>query len=101
MAVKIDELLRVAAAFGASDLHCKAGSQPFMRIGGELRGGGSILDRGLKAIVKSGSPPPRIVICRPPPRPAKPVVLFVDPSPFEVSVMTQDAGRCHPTFRLL
>jgi twitching motility protein PilT len=37
MAVKIDELLRVAAAFGASDLHCKAGSQPFMRIGGELR----------------------------------------------------------------
>ena len=23
------------------------------------------------------------------------------PSPFEVSVMTQDAGRCHPTFRLL
>jgi twitching motility protein PilT len=37
MAVKIDELLRVAAAFGASDLHCKAGTQPFMRIGGELR----------------------------------------------------------------
>jgi twitching motility protein PilT len=37
MPVKIDELLRVAAAFGASDLHCKAGSQPFMRIGGELR----------------------------------------------------------------
>ena len=37
MPVKIDELLRVASAFGASDLHCKAGSQPFMRIGGELR----------------------------------------------------------------
>jgi twitching motility protein PilT len=37
MTVKIDEFLRVAAAFGASDLHCKAGSQPFMRIGGELR----------------------------------------------------------------
>src|SRR5215211_388175 len=37
MPVKIDELLRVAAAFGASDLHCKAGTQPFMRIGGELR----------------------------------------------------------------
>jgi twitching motility protein PilT len=37
MPVKIDELLRVAAAFGASDLHCKAGAQPFMRIGGELR----------------------------------------------------------------
>ena len=37
MPVKIDELLRVATQFGASDLHCKAGSQPFMRIGGELR----------------------------------------------------------------
>jgi twitching motility protein PilT len=37
MPVKIDDLLRVAAQFGASDLHCKAGSQPFMRIGGELR----------------------------------------------------------------
>jgi twitching motility protein PilT len=37
MPVKIDELLRVATKFGASDLHCKAGSQPFMRIGGELR----------------------------------------------------------------
>src|SRR6516225_7894919 len=47
-----------------------------MRIGGELRGGGSILDRGLKAIVKSGSPPPRIVIGRPPTRPAKTVVLL-------------------------
>jgi twitching motility protein PilT len=37
MPVKIDELLRAAAQLGASDLHCKAGSQPFMRIGGELR----------------------------------------------------------------
>src|SRR3989440_7407649 len=37
MPVRIDDLLRVAAQFGASDLHCKAGSQPFMRIGGELR----------------------------------------------------------------
>src|ERR1044071_1382337 len=37
MSVKIDELLRAAAQLGASDLHCKAGSQPFMRIGGELR----------------------------------------------------------------
>ncbi|MFL6282759.1 MAG: type IV pilus twitching motility protein PilT [Pyrinomonadaceae bacterium] len=37
MPVKIDELLRAATHFGASDLHCKAGSQPFMRIGGELR----------------------------------------------------------------
>jgi len=37
MPVRIDDLLRVAAQFGASDLHCKAGSQPFVRIGGELR----------------------------------------------------------------
>src|ERR687886_2462538 len=37
MPVKIDDLLRIATQFGASDLHCKAGSQPFMRIGGELR----------------------------------------------------------------
>ena len=34
---KIDELLRVATACGASDLHLKAGSPPFMRFGGELR----------------------------------------------------------------
>jgi twitching motility protein PilT len=37
MPVRIDDLLRIAAQFGASDLHCKAGSQPFIRIGGELR----------------------------------------------------------------
>jgi twitching motility protein PilT len=37
MPVKIDDLLRAATHFGASDLHCKAGSQPFMRVGGELR----------------------------------------------------------------
>ncbi|MDT5261014.1 MAG: twitching motility protein PilT, partial [Acidobacteriota bacterium] len=37
MPIRIDDLLRVAAQFGASDLHCKAGSQPFMRLGGELR----------------------------------------------------------------
>jgi twitching motility protein PilT len=37
MSVKIDELLQVATSFGASDLHIKAGSFPFMRIGGELR----------------------------------------------------------------
>src|SRR5919197_4015980 len=37
MPVKIDDLLRIATQSGASDLHCKAGSQPFMRIGGELR----------------------------------------------------------------
>ncbi len=37
MPVKIDDLLRSASHFGASDLHIKAGSQPFIRIGGELR----------------------------------------------------------------
>jgi twitching motility protein PilT len=37
MPVRIDDLLRVATKAGASDLHCKVGSQPFMRIGGELR----------------------------------------------------------------
>ena len=34
---KVDDLLRIAAGFGASDLHVKAGSFPFMRVGGELR----------------------------------------------------------------
>jgi twitching motility protein PilT len=37
MPVKIDDLLRAASQAGASDLHCKAGSQPFMRVSGELR----------------------------------------------------------------
>jgi twitching motility protein PilT len=37
MASKIDELLAVACSKGASDLHIKAGSYPFMRINGELR----------------------------------------------------------------
>ena len=37
MPARIDDFLRVATHLGASDLHCKAGSQPFMRIGGELR----------------------------------------------------------------
>ncbi len=37
MSVKIDDLLRIASNHGASDLHVKAGSFPFMRIGGELR----------------------------------------------------------------
>ncbi|MDT4953384.1 MAG: twitching motility protein PilT [Acidobacteriota bacterium] len=37
MSVKIDDLLRIATAHGASDLHLKAGSFPYMRIGGELR----------------------------------------------------------------
>jgi twitching motility protein PilT len=36
MPVKIDDLLRVATQSGASDLHIKAGSQPYMRVGGEL-----------------------------------------------------------------
>src|SRR5687768_372193 len=37
MPVRIDDLLRTATQFGASDLHVKAGSQPFIRLGGELR----------------------------------------------------------------
>jgi len=36
MALKIDELLRVACSQSASDLHLKVGAFPFMRIGGEL-----------------------------------------------------------------
>jgi len=37
MPLKIDDLLRVAAGHGASDLHLKVGSFPFMRMAGELR----------------------------------------------------------------
>ena len=37
MPLKIDDLLRVAASHGASDLHLKVGSFPFMRLAGELR----------------------------------------------------------------
>jgi len=37
MPVKIDDLLRTAVSFGASDLHIKAGSFPSMRVSGELR----------------------------------------------------------------
>ena len=36
MALKIDELLRVACSHNASDLHLKVGAFPVMRIGGEL-----------------------------------------------------------------
>jgi twitching motility protein PilT len=37
MSSKIDDLLRVATTHGASDLHIKAGTFPYMRISGELR----------------------------------------------------------------
>ena len=37
MSVKIDDLLRIATAHAASDLHLKVGAFPVMRIGGELR----------------------------------------------------------------
>jgi twitching motility protein PilT len=37
MPAKIDDLLRTAVSFGASDLHIKAGSFPNMRVSGELR----------------------------------------------------------------
>jgi twitching motility protein PilT len=36
MAIKIDDLLRVACSQNASDLHLKVGAFPVMRIGGEL-----------------------------------------------------------------
>ena len=36
MGSKIDELLAIACSKGASDLHIKAGSFPFMRVNGEL-----------------------------------------------------------------
>ncbi|HEY3039387.1 MAG TPA: type IV pilus twitching motility protein PilT [Pyrinomonadaceae bacterium] len=36
MPPKIDDLLRVAASHGASDLHLKVGAFPFMRVAGEL-----------------------------------------------------------------
>jgi twitching motility protein PilT len=36
MAVKIDDLLRIAIGHAASDLHLKVGAFPVMRIGGEL-----------------------------------------------------------------
>ncbi len=37
MSTRIDDLLKMATSFGASDLHLKAGSYPVMRINGELR----------------------------------------------------------------
>ncbi|MBL8196314.1 MAG: type IV pilus twitching motility protein PilT, partial [Blastocatellia bacterium] len=37
MSVQIDELLMIACSKGASDLHIKAGSYPFIRINGELQ----------------------------------------------------------------
>jgi twitching motility protein PilT len=37
MPARIDDLLRLVVNYGASDLHVKAGSQPFMRVGGELK----------------------------------------------------------------
>jgi twitching motility protein PilT len=36
MALKIDDLLRIACSHNASDLHLKVGAFPVMRIGGEL-----------------------------------------------------------------
>src|SRR4051812_20399613 len=36
MAVRIDDLLRIACSHSASDLHLKVGAFPVMRIGGEL-----------------------------------------------------------------
>ena len=35
MSSRIDDLLRMAISFGASDLHLRAGSNPVIRINGE------------------------------------------------------------------
>jgi twitching motility protein PilT len=37
MSAKIDDLLRMAMSFGASDLHLRAGSFPVIRVNGELK----------------------------------------------------------------
>ena len=37
MSTRIDDLLRMAMSFGASDLHLRAGSFPVIRVNGELR----------------------------------------------------------------
>ncbi|MDQ3130799.1 MAG: type IV pilus twitching motility protein PilT [Acidobacteriota bacterium] len=37
MITRIDDLLRMAMSFGASDLHLRAGSYPVIRVNGELR----------------------------------------------------------------
>ncbi|MBC7901458.1 MAG: type IV pilus twitching motility protein PilT [Saprospiraceae bacterium] len=37
MLTRIDDLLRMAISFGASDLHLRAGSTPVIRVNGELR----------------------------------------------------------------
>ena len=37
MSNRIDDLLQMAMSFGASDLHLRAGSFPFIRVNGELR----------------------------------------------------------------
>ena len=37
MPINIDELLAIACSKGASDLHIKAGSYPFIRVNGELQ----------------------------------------------------------------
>ena len=37
MATRVDDLLRMAMSFGASDLHLRAGSYPVIRVTGELK----------------------------------------------------------------
>jgi hypothetical protein len=61
-----------------------------IRIGGELRGGGSTLHSGLRAMVFVGSPPPRMSSADPA-RDRQTVVLLSDPFPSQSSVY--DAGR--------
>ena len=37
MSKRIDDLLRMAMSFGASDLHLRAASYPIIRVKGDLR----------------------------------------------------------------
>ena len=37
MSNRVDDLLRMAMSFGASDLHLRAASHPVIRVNGELR----------------------------------------------------------------
>jgi twitching motility protein PilT len=55
----ISEILRDAIAQGASDIHLKAGQQPFYRINGALLGSGyeNISEDAMLAIVREISPP--------------------------------------------
>jgi hypothetical protein len=71
MAPSIDQLLTIACSKGASDLHIKAGSFPFMRINGELQpngGSATVSRRGLAqhGFLDNEQPPEAAVSTRTP-----------------------------------